>query len=820
MSKQKIIDDLQMSGLTPEDMAVRELDMPERAACKIPPHIDGYAIPYYDIHGKPVPFYRAKLFNYEVKYKQVKDTPNHVYFPPRFMQLCKKEKQNEKQKYIIFTEGEKKAARAVAAGFPCIAFGGVDSWRNRIILLPKGTELSAYSYNKQLTGAKLPNSSFDVGTMAVEPIAAGFEELANFIRANNFNVIIIYDTDEVIGASGGKFEVQRAASELGFELRRRGIPTTRIRQANLPSIEGMSKTGLDDFLTVLPDGKVRLEKLIKETIDKRSAFPLHPNMENDLNKKLQNAKLSRKDIQKLSLGLITDLDAKGIRMYSEEEGMLYYFEEKNNKLIKVELESVKQTANNPFAKLLYRNYGLSMNSDIRLIKWLSTQFSGEDPVEEVRPFRVLARQELKEDTVRLQIGDGRYVKVSADPKNPIEILHNGSENILFESGQVGEIDPVELMVEYEKRTQEDLEMWWEDVLQEVRLKNHGKTATILALLYYISPWLLRWRGSQLPVELVIGEAGSGKSSLMELRMSILTGLPNLRNAPNELKDYYASIVSTGGLHVTDNIQLLDKHARAQLSNEVCRLVTDPNPHIEMRQLYTNADLMSRRVDTVFAFTAVMQPFTAPDLLQRSVIVELDKMASKEDTEELTYDSTWSQDQLDKFGGRTAWVSHHLYVLHRFFRLAEKKWNKNYQAKHRLINLEQTIMLMAELFGIDNTWIPEFLSSQVDESVVDSDWTLEGIVQFAKFLCEGTNQEVTQFALQIGVSAKGLLSKQFTTSDVAAWAAGNEAFMECTNLINARKLGRYLQTHKAMIAQITSIYEGTKKHNKMTYIIKA
>ena len=814
---QQIEHDLKLSGLVPGDMRARQLDMTERASCGLGPSVDGYVIPYYNLAGKPLPFFRVKLFGQEIKYKQIKNTANHVYFPPTFLAQVTATKKN----YIIFTEGEKKALCATKAGFPAIAFGGVDSWRNKILLLPKDTEFGAASYNKQLVGAKLPSSSWDMPEASLEPIALGFGDLTNLIQRKDLHVIIIYDTDETTTLTGMKPEVQRAASELGFELRRRGVPLNNIRQLILPPIDDLEKTGLDDYLTLLEDGSAQLDTLIQTTMAKRSAFPQHPNMQENLNKKLQATKLSRKDVQKLSLSLITDLDSRGVRMFSKEEQQLYYFEEDKNILLKVDLSSGgdRGAPNTPFSKLLYKRYGLSIASDVRLVKWLATQFAGEDPVADVRPFRNIARCNNYDDCIRYQLNDGQYAKVTGDLDNPIEIMLNGTENVLFESEQVEPINADELLAEFEKRKAEPLTMWWGDVLKEVRLKDHGNSASILGLLYYISPWLHRWRGTQLPAELVIGEPGSGKSTLCELRLSILTGTANLRNAPADFKDWHASIANTGGLHVTDNVQLLDKNLKQRLSDEICRLITEPEPHIEMRKYYTNVDLMSARVDAVFAFTAIVQPFQQADLLQRSIRVELDKL-TKEDsldpTKAIIYDGDWKDSQLARFGGRTAWLSHHLYVLHKFLERVKTDWDPKYKASHRLINLEQIMCIVADLFGLENTWIPEFLASQTDNSIVEADWMLEGLTTF----CDTVRKEPDKVSLIFGENSRLTNEGKYSAKQIATWAMQQDDFNECLTLTNSRRLGRYLQTHKAMIAQTAGLREDRKHNNKQLYKVHA
>ena len=815
--------DLQASGLVAEDIKARPIEMSERAACAVSPTAEGYVIPYFGLEGKPIPFYRIRLFDQDIKYKQLKASPNHVYFPPNFLRTL----EQSKAPYIILTEGEKKAAAACKAGFPAIAFGGVDSWRNRVLVVPKDSDFGAYSYNKHLVGIKLPSSSWETPGITLEPIAVGFDELASFIRDHKLNALIIYDTDDAATSTGLKPDVQKAAASLGFELRRRGIATHRIRQCILPLIEELGKAGLDDFLTLVENPAAELNALIQETLSRRTAFPISPNMEEEMNKKLQNPKITRKDVQRIALTLITDLDARGIRMLSKNEEQLYYFEEATSKLIKVDLGDEKRGTLAPFAKHLYQQYGISTQSDVRLIKWIATQFAGEDPITDVTPYRVIARHSTLDDNIRYQISDGQYAKVTGakNSQKALKILNNGTENVLFEAGQVEPLDAHELQKEFQKRLTEPLSMWWEDVLHEVRLKNHGQTATLFSLLYYISPWLYRWRGSQLPAELIIGEAGSGKSTLCELRLNILTGQPNLRNAPSDLKDWHASVSSTGSLHVTDNIQLTDKTLKQRLSDEICRLITEPSPHIEMRKYYTNAELLRLRVDSVFAFTSITQPFQNSDLLQRSVILELDKLSATSsnpaDPEAISYDSTWKQHQMDKFGGRTAWVSHHLHVLHLFLRKVKTDWDPNYQAKHRLINLEQSLMLMADIFNLDAKWIPQYLSNTIGETVVSADWTLEGLAAFATAVRKLAPGERIDFATKINANTSAAQANKYNSRDISVWALQHESYMECHNLINARKLGRYLQTHKAMVASVTGILELPEKRNNTTmYLIKA
>jgi len=786
----RVTEDLATSGLTISDIAARAMTAPEKAATNTPYSIDGYVIPYFDMVGKPASFYRVKLFDFDVKYKQPKETPNHVYFPRGWKALA------DNSPYIILTEGEKKAALGVKLGIPVCALGGVDSWRNRVVTLPKGVELNQ---DNQKIRAKLPSGE-DLAVMEdyLAPLALGIQDLIDYILQHKKILIIIFDTDNMHGTNTN---VQRAAASLGFELRFRGVPFASIRQIALPLIPGHTKTGLDDYIMHAPEGSI--QKLIARCLEKPSAFPRHPNIRDYLNKRLQKTKLSRKEIQQIAMAVLADLDAHGRRLYSAQESQAYYFDNSVHKLHKVNFLDGKIHVDSDFGRFMYEKYGLG-TSDNRAFEWIGTMFIGEQPLSSITPYRVFARKSLDDDSVNLQISDGEYVHVSKDGCN---LRVNGSDQILFEAGHVTSVDTRVLMESYrlqmEAYANEPIPSWWMDVLTEVRLKDRDKQRCITALLFYVAPWLYRWRGTQLPVEMTLGEAGSGKSTLQELRLLIQTGDPRLRNTPQDLKDWYASVTNSGGLHVTDNVQLMDASFRQKLSDELCRLVTETDPHIEQRKYYTNADLVRIPVSCVFGITAIKQPFLNQDILQRSVLIELDKAQDIVDGT-LTYDMAWKEQQLSRFGGRAQWLAHHLVVLTKFFRLVEQKWNRKYLAKHRLINFEQALVLMAEVFGLNASWIPDYLTTVTNLAVTDADQAFEGLVEFGKYW---------QFNILLTNP-----NKVFGTQEISNWAQGNPDYEKCELLINTRKLGRYMRTHKTMIATTAHIYEAGSSNNRQVYKI--
>lgn len=763
----RMIEDLRKSGLTPADVRAKPLSPAEKAATGSPMAADGYVLPYFNMVGEPIQFYRVKLFDGEPKYRQIADTANHVYFPPRLNDLL------PTAKYLILTEGEKKAACAVAHGYPCVAIGGVDSWRNRTILLPKDTAIAQKS-NGAVSAKLQPGMGI---TEAPDTMATGLDELIRFVIRKNIPLIICFDSDRDYGL---KFEVARACATLGYELRFRGIPVRHIRHLVLDT-RGEGKMGLDDYLEHPDFGPEAFEKALLANLAQRSAFPRHPNPREYVNRRLQRSRITRQDLMGLAMAVLSDLDAKGQRLRSPDEDELYYFSHQDKSLSRVSFAGEDEFPKSPFGVRLYKDYMLGFN-DQKVLGWLSSMFAGEDPIQNVRPEKVLV---WKGDTLYYHLNSGRVVKVN---KDAITIQDNGDDGVLFLEGLSQDIEENEFKTALFISQENTLKNHWMEVLKDARIKEDQGDIhrQLLSLLYYISPWFYRWRGTELPVEITTGEAGSGKSTLYKLRLDILTGLPKLRNSPSDLRDWTASLANSGGLHVTDNVQMTDANLRQKLSDEICRLVTESNPTVEQRKLYSNSEIVQIPVSAVFAITAIKQPFTAVDIIQRSIITELDKGTS----DELTYDADWESHQLSRFGGRARWVAHHLVVVQKILQLVHSSWTSRYKAKYRLINVEQLLVLTAKVVGIDPTWIPDYLEGVRDKRAQEADWTLEGLVAYRDW-CQHMY--------------KDLWHKQtFTAQDIAEWSESQDLFKGCALLANGRTLGRYMASNKHTVATIANI----------------
>lgn len=782
------IEDLARSGLVAEDLKARAVNAPDLAAIKVPSNKTGYMIPYWNMDGTSIPFYRVKLFDHDLKYKQAQGTGNHVYFPRYFKDALQKRLLAGTLKFVLLTEGEKKAACAVKKGFPCVALGGVDSYKNRTLVLPADSEINPNYKEQGALKVKLPAGEV-VGEESV--VARGMQELVTFLYQQKIPLIIIYDTDS---EKGTNFEVQRAAAGLGYQLVHMGMGTQFVRQVFLPfgSPEG-KKVGLDDFL--MHNGPEALEQLIQENLKLDNAFPRHPNIRAMINSKLQTGKLSRREIQELSLSVLSDLDCNGQRLRSNYDQTPYYFHKPTHTLMPAAMLSKGAEALHEgiFGTHLYRTYGIG-GSDTKVMSWLATQFTGEDPITEVSPRKMIT---LTDDGIAVQISDSHFVTVTGDTEEPFKILTNGSKGILFEQGHVKRTDELVLAKELaEQNKVEKLECTWLDIFQHtVNFNDTERGTTLAAMLYYLSPWLRRWNNMQLPVEILIGEAGSGKSSLYQLRLSILTGNAMLRNLPQDVKDWYSSISSVGGLHVIDNVKFTNKEIRQKLSDEICRIITEPDPHIELRKLYTTSDVYRVPVNVIFAMTAIAMPFNANDIVQRAAIFKLNAV------DQGNYDAEWVQNQLNKKGGRVGWLAHHLVAIHRFLKLAKTEWNPKYRSSHRLANYEQAMILMSKVFDLKADWIPNELIQRMQSAMTEADWVLDALKEFTAYALSQYPGGTT-----------------FSADTISNWAMAHGQHGENQILCNSRSLGKYMAEHAAILSKILNIKDQGVKGNKRIYAV--
>jgi hypothetical protein len=219
--------DLAKSGLSEQTIAAcqfhsvtrereaREILRWDRTAGKLLPAL---AIPFLDRQGNPTGFVRLKPDHPRkakksdgkeriIKYEQPKGVPLRIYVPPMAWPLIENPAQP-----LLFTEGEKKAAKAAQEGFACVGLCGVECWSLRREKGADGKPIGKRQLLPELTA--LPLAGRDA--------------------------YIVFDSD-----AEQKQEVCRAESAFQRALQQAGARVSIVR---LPAGEGGNKVGLDDYL--------------------------------------------------------------------------------------------------------------------------------------------------------------------------------------------------------------------------------------------------------------------------------------------------------------------------------------------------------------------------------------------------------------------------------------------------------------------------------------------------------------------------------------------------------------------------------------------
>lgn len=199
-----IVADLAKSGLTVHDCANLQLKFfneTETQELTGKFFAEAYQIPYFDLDGAPLKFFRLKLFNHEPKYWQPPSTMPRLYLPPVLKTTWGKVADNAAQP-VYFTEGEKKAACVSKYVGPCIGLGGVWSWKSKKAQLPTIVDFTLFRW-------------------AARPVT------------------IVFDSDAVENPNvyGAMHAFARELTKLGAD----------VKYISLPADDG--KVGVDDFIT-------------------------------------------------------------------------------------------------------------------------------------------------------------------------------------------------------------------------------------------------------------------------------------------------------------------------------------------------------------------------------------------------------------------------------------------------------------------------------------------------------------------------------------------------------------------------------------------
>lgn len=192
---------------------------------------DGYAIPYFSRTGEPVRHANYRLHHPDdKKYRFPFGSEPSLYFPPGVADLL------EQHDYLVVTEGEKKAARAVQDGIPCVALPGVWNWAD--------------------PAARAREKAIGLTMSHLTPVLPDLAQLGAAKR-----IILLFDSDVAV-----KPQVKAALYTLRDALRYQCAPW--VRRMHMPTgLPGMSdKVGLDDLLNH-PQGRATFDNALATCLE-------------------------------------------------------------------------------------------------------------------------------------------------------------------------------------------------------------------------------------------------------------------------------------------------------------------------------------------------------------------------------------------------------------------------------------------------------------------------------------------------------------------------------------------------------------------------
>ena len=251
------LEDLDKSGLSAETVRLMDChsmdgydiyhaiygDSPEPARWN---RAHGYSIPYRNGAGKVVAtryrmFWAAEDLAADPKmpkYLSHTGADTFLYVPAGFPDVY------AASDYLIVTEGEKKAAKAVQEGYPCVAIAGIDMWADSAARKVEKDNHLDMSYATRL-----------------------LDDLQRLADARK--VIILFDSD-----AEKKFQIQASRRRLKDALLFQAALWCRQMPMPLPE-DGDKKWGLDDLL-VHQNGKTVLDKALEHllVLDTQHMTPL------------------------------------------------------------------------------------------------------------------------------------------------------------------------------------------------------------------------------------------------------------------------------------------------------------------------------------------------------------------------------------------------------------------------------------------------------------------------------------------------------------------------------------------------------------------
>lgn len=757
-------------GLVPGTFAAT---LPQKTSLGVPHHLEAIGVQYYTRRGSPTDFYTLYTIDSSTVSNELvcySSEDLRTYIGSNYDTIS--------APLVVIFQSDLEALR-YNAYYRVLSFNR-GAFRTSAIQVPAASEVTS---SKDALGNDLMLVHLPLGTDFSEPrrgLAWEFQDLiGERLDPGNWWVLI--------GESKWK-------AQLTWELCLSGVSNEYIRTTSLP-------------LPLVPTRWPDLDKL---------PVIVYPNIKEYLNTVIKTTSLSRMDCHRYATYIMSDIVSRGERYLKASSKEPYYFDKDKCTLLTASVGNVSKDRyhEHPFGRTLYDRYGITAN-DSRLLNTLMSQYTAGEP-KEIEPLRVrhlVSHEDGRGTRIYHQANNGEVLCVTT---KGLQIQLNGQE-VMFEADYIEELSSLEVLREYEDQASwGSPECWWEDIYESLNVVHASPeleelsekwgfnvTKRLHTLLSYISPWMLGWNETQLPIEIITGEAGSGKTSLVGLKQNILVGRSKMSQVPSDMRDWHSAIAICNSIMVLDNVHFTSKMLAQRISDELCRVTTDSDPTIEVRRLYTTADTHVIPVRCTFALTALVPPFHNQDILQRSFSLHLNAIRHKASGAHVT---RWVDNALEARGGRESWLAHHLLILQHILKGIERGWDEGYMSDCRLINIEQLLRIVAKVFWPKESskWIIATIKNSTRAEGNVETWLFEALFEFKEAWKLSTNKKAYNGTLGFG------------TREISDWCREHPEYKQSNTLCAPRVLAKFITSYQETIRQESGIEFKFKYGNRAIY----
>jgi hypothetical protein len=222
--------------------------------------------------------------------------------------------------------------------------------------------------------------------------------------------------------------------------------------------------------------------------------------------------------------------------------------------------------------------------------------------------------------------------------------------------------------------------------------------------------------------LLTGDGNSGKTTVLELLLALLTGdKPYVKRFPGVERDLQASVTNST-IVAYDNIDGagLNRPEKSSANDLICHLAT--GAQIDLRVLYSDNRLARYRVQTHAFFTTRVNEFDRQDVMRRTI--ELEMAPPLSDGENI------DRDELIKkvLSDRTAMLAEMLLRAQNIVRAHEKHAGDSFRYQSRMAEYERFTLVCAAYEGTltETKAIWSGVMSQYERSITESNPLVFGI----------------------------------------------------------------------------------------------